>query len=136
MVNQVEDVSHRWGDTDVDWGGVDKAARYIGTRLRRYRIGVAQYKEKWGQVRVYCSLGWNQVHDITHPGHAFSRYPKWLWKLDCGLGRLIVWPMNWLVVPFHQWIYRQTYAKAVQKWPHLRDEILCAADYDELLKGL
>jgi len=128
--------SHRWGDTDVDWDGVSLAARYIGTRLRRYRIGVAQYKEKWGQVRVYCSLGWRQVHDITHPGHAYGRYPKWLWNLDCRLGYLIVWPLNWVVVPFHKWIYRQTYAKAVQKWPHLRDEILCAADFDELLKGL
>lgn len=128
---------HRWGDTDVDWKGVSEAACFIGVRLRRWaRINVCQYKEKWGQVRVYCSLGWCQIHDITHPGHAYNRYPKWLWKLDCKYGFWIARLLNWAVVPFHKWFYRQTYKKAVKRWPHLKDEILCCADYDELLKGL
>ena len=127
---------HVWGDTDVDWHGVYDAAHFIGTRLRRWRIGVRQYKEKWGQVRVYCPLGWCQIHDITHPGHAYNRYPEWLWGLDCRLSHLLIRPLNWVIIPFHQWMYRQTYKKAVRRWPHLKDEILCCADYDELLKGL
>ena len=128
---------HRWGDENVDWEGIDAAARFIGERLRRWgRVGVHQYKEKWGEVRVYCSFGWSQVHDITHPGHAYGRYPKWLWRLDCRLGWLLARPLNWLVLPFHKWLYRRTYRQAVKRWPHLRDEILCAADWPELLQEI
>tara|TARA_Y100000310_G_scaffold287022_1_gene311662 strand:+ start:31 stop:423 length:393 start_codon:yes stop_codon:yes gene_type:complete len=129
-------VSHNWSDESVDWSGIHKAAQYIGRRLLKWRIGVRQYKEKWGTVRVYCSLGCYRLHDLTHPGHCFSRYPKWLWRFDIRYGGYIMWPLNQVLLPLHRWIYRNTYKKAVQKWPHLREEILCAADWDELLKGL
>ena len=128
--------THRWGDESFDWTGLEAAVRYIGLRLRFYRVNVTQFKEKFGEVRVYCHMGWHQVHDITHPGDPYCRYPEWLWRLDCRWGRLLVRPMNWLVVPFQKWIYRQTYKRAVKKWPHLHDEILDAADWDELLTGL
>ena len=128
---------HRWGDENVDWAGICDAARFIGERLRKWgRVHVSQYKEKWGTVRVYCYLGWLQVHSLTHPGHAFSRYPKWLWRLDCRLGPPLMHLLNLVAVPYHKWLYRRTYAQAVRRWPHLRKEILCAADWPELLKGL
>jgi len=112
------------------------AARFIGLRLRRWgRIHVSQYKVKWGTVRVYCSFGWYSFHGITHPGYAYSQYPKWLWRLALDTGPLIRM-FNWLVVPYQQWLYRRTYAQAVKRWSHLRAEILCAADWPELLKGL
>lgn len=127
---------HKWGDKNVDWDGIEAAASFIGLRLRKWgRIHVSQYKEKWGEVRVYCSFGWYSFHGITHPGHAFCRYPAWLWKINSGLGR-VVCLLNWLVIPYQQWLYRRTYAQAVRRWPHLRAEILCCADWDELLKGL
>lgn len=128
---------HSWGDTSVDWAGINAAARFIGQSLVRWgRINVRDYKEKWGTVRVYCSLGWYQFHSITHPRHCYSRYPQWLWVLDCRVGSRVVRPLSWAVLPYHKWLYRRTYRKAVEKWPHLRREILCAADFHELLEGL
>lgn len=131
---------HRWGDSDVDWVGIDDAAEFIDSRLRFWRVDVRQSKEKFGTVRVYCSLGIQWWPQLTHPGHAYNRWPKWLnlvvyagrWSPFRGLLRLL----NKVVVPFHVWLYRDTYQKAVLRWPHLYEEITCAADYKELLRGL
>jgi len=115
---------------------LEAAARFIGLRLRKWgRIHVSQYKEKYGTVRVYCYLGWYSFHGITHPGHAYRRYPKWLWLVALKTGSLVrMW--NWLVVPYQEWLYRRIYEQAVKRWPHLRREILADADWYELLKGL
>ena len=32
--------------------------------------------------------------------------------------------------------YRETYKKAIEKWPHLKEEILAGADWNEFLQGL
>ena len=129
---------HNWGDKNIDWVGISDSARYIGHNLRRWgRVSVRQYKEKFGTVRVYCSLGWFSFHHITHPGHMFSRYPKWLWKFDCKIGSVIVpFLFNWFIMPYHKWLYKKLHKDMVIKYPHLKEEILCMADYDELLKGL
>jgi hypothetical protein len=126
---------HQWGTEGVDWAGISEAARFIATNLVRWgRVGVRDWKEKYGTVRVYCGLGWYQLHSITHPRHCFARYPQWLWALDCRVGSRIVRPLNWLVVPYHKWLYRRVYGQALKKWPHLRLEILAGADYAELLQ--
>jgi replicative DNA helicase Mcm len=87
-------------------------------------------------ARIYCSLGWYQFHNITHPRTVYNRYPKWLWELDCYYGTKIVPFLFGWVVHYHAWLYRKVYSMAVKKYPHLREEILCCADYDELLEGL
>ena len=128
---------HSWGDENVDWKGINSAAEFIGVNLRRWgRVNVRDYKEKFGTVRVYCSLGWHQFHSITHPGWCGNQYPKWLWHLDCRVGSKIIRPLNYVILPYHIWLYRRLYSMAVKKWPHLRREILCMADYSDLLKGL
>jgi hypothetical protein len=128
---------HQWGEENFDWKGLDDAILFIAINLKRWgRISVRQAKEKFGTARIYCSLGWLQFHCITHPGYVFSRYPNWLWHLDCDYGTKIVKIINYLVYPYHKWLYREVYKHAVAKWPHLKEEILCAADFDELLKGL
>jgi hypothetical protein len=128
---------HMWGDEDFDWKGLDQAIRFIDTNLVRWgRISVRQSKEKYGTARIYCSLGWHQFHSITHPRSVFNRYPRWLWDLDCKYGSKIVRFLFGWVVNYHCWLYRKVYSLAVKKWPHLKEEILCCADYDELLKGL
>ena len=128
---------HSWGDENVDWKGINSAAEFIGVNLRRWgRVNVRDYKEKFGTVRVYCSLGWHQFHSITHPGWCRAQYPKWLWHLDCRVGSKIISPLNRVILPYHIWLYRHLYSMAVRKWPHLRREILCMADYGDLLKGL
>jgi len=129
---------HFWGDKNVDWEGIDESARYIGQNLRKWgRVNVAQWKEKYGTCRIYCTLGWYQLHSITHPGHCFSRYPKWLWKLDCKYGTIIIpFLFNWIIIPYQKWLYRKLYKDMVKKYPHLEKEILCMADYPELLKNV
>lgn len=131
---------HNWGDETVDWEGISNAASFIALNLKKWgRVPVRDWKEKFGTVRIYCSMGWSSIHDITHPGYVYTQYPRggilfylnyarWMWR--------VMWLLNLAVVPFHCWLYRRLYRLAVQRWPHLRQEILCAADYHELLKGL
>lgn len=128
---------HTWNDKGVDWRGISKSAEEIRDFLVKWgRVNVRDYKEKRGSVRVYLSLGWHQLHSITHPGHVFSRYPHWLWKLDCRYFYKIFQLLNYVVVPYHVWLYKLAYKRAVHKRPHLIAEIICGADYGELLEGL
>ena len=132
---------HVWGDDNVDWKGIDDAASFIAHRLLFWRVDVNQWKEKFGTVRVYCYLGLQWWQSLTHPGHVWHRWPNWLKFINYPMGwsKPFGWALrlvNYILVPFHMWLYRDTYRKAVQKWPHLRGEILTAADYPALLRGL
>jgi hypothetical protein len=122
---------HNWGDARVDWRGIDEAASYIGENCRKWgRIGVSQYKEKYGTVRVYCHFGFYDLSSLIYPGyHYYPKWTKWMRYVP------ISW-LNRLIVPIQTRIYRHFYKQAVKKWPHLTDEILCAADWDEYLVGL
>jgi hypothetical protein len=128
---------HSWGETNFDWKGLDDAGAFIGHTLRRCRVNVWDVKEKYGTLRIYLSFGWSGFHSITHPGHCFSRYPMWLWRLDCS--RPVAWlfgALNVIIVPLQQRLYRHLYRAAIARWPHLREEILDCADYPELLENL
>jgi hypothetical protein len=128
---------HYWGDEEVDWDGINNAADFIYDFCVKWaRLG-GQSKEKYGQVRFYASFGLS-LHSLCYPGHYFYRFPKWLITADLfwitpacqklGLSRLWMW--------YQSKIYRLAYKKAVEKWPHLRDEVLCAAGYPEFLVGI
>lgn len=133
---------HHWGDLDKDGNDicyqVSRAAEYIGRWLMFWaRINVMQYKEKFGTVRVYCHTGWRSLYEIWRPGHYWT--PAWwphnlehflCYKLH------ILRPINVIIIPFHRRMYRWRYKQAIKKWPHLKEEILCSADWDELLEGL
>lgn len=41
-------------------------------------------------------------------------------------------PIGW----YQRFIYRLAYKQAIKKWPDLKDEILCCADWEEYLGGL
>lgn len=130
---------HNWGDGFPYFEDVGNAADEIGAFCRKWgRIGVRQTKEKYGTARVYCSLGWHQMHCITHPGHCYSRYPNWLWHLDCRVTPKILhfFRLNKLIMPFHVFIYHLAYKRAIKKYPHIREEILSGADWNELLEDL
>jgi hypothetical protein len=125
---------HSWGDKGVDWDGINDAIELIDKRLRTARINIRQSKEKFGTVRVYCSLGWGCLLNITHPGYvSYRKYPKWLVALDIFFLSKFVKLLNVFVVPIHKRVYRNAYKEAVDKYPHLKDEICCAADFVELL---
>lgn len=129
--------SHRWGGGFEYFGEVGEAAEEIGMFLKRWgRVGVIQTKEKYGTARVYLSFGWSQMFSITHPGYVYSRYPQWLWKFDIYYISKVVRLFNPIVVRWHHFLYRLAYRRAIAKYPMIREEILCGADYSELLEGL
>jgi hypothetical protein len=127
---------HNWGDETVDWKGIDDAAHWIGVRLARWgRIHVSQVKEKFGTVRVYCSFGFDSFYGIWRPRHCWVAQ-WWPWRLDLKVFGWIERYVNKVVIPIQHKLYAYTYAKAVKKWPHLREEILSCADWGELFQGV
>lgn len=127
---------HRWDDEDVDWGGIDSAANYIGDYCYRYgRLG-GSTKEKYGTVRYYVHFTQLSLHNLIYPKHHYIQFPKWLIYLDNKVVEPILSPLNTLWNKWQLFIYRKSYEGAVKRWPHLRKEILCCADYPEYLKGV
>jgi len=129
---------HQWGDKDVDWNGITEAGYFIGDFLKRWgRMHVTDVKEKYGTLRVYCNFGWSCLLNITHPAYQhYGPYPKWLMKLDIYHLSKVIPYLNYVVFPYHKFLYRLAYKKALVKWPHLELEILCGADWQEYLGGL
>lgn len=133
---------HIWGDESVDWDGIEDAAEFIGRGLLFWRVDVRQWKEKFGTVRVYCSLGIQWWPQWTHPGHTYNRWPRWLDFITYGgynkwnPFNVALRLLNVAVVPFHKWLYHRYYREAVRRWPHLATEICCGADFRELVADL
>jgi len=128
--------THYWDD--VDWKGITAAGRFIGDNLRRYgRVSVFQVKEKFGEVVVACSLGVSSLLQLTHPGYCYYKpYPKWLMRLDIYVISPMLSPLNYMVMPYHKWLYRYVYKLSLRKWPHLKCEILGGAEWPCYLRGL
>lgn len=129
---------HDWSDESFDWKSLNEAEGILYDTLKFYRVPVRDIKEKYGTLRCYTGLGWTSLHSIAYPGYVYSQFPNWLWKFDVNYGYPILkyTGIAYLSYNLHCWAYRRAYAKAVKKFPHIRTEILCCADYDELLKGL
>jgi len=129
---------HDWSEENVDWKGINDAARFIAEYLRVwFRVPVRDYKEKFGTVRIYTGLGWTQFYQIFYPGYCWIK-PWWPNKLDHWLSYdtpVLTW-INRIVIPVHKWAYTRRYKQAVQKWPHLYNEIIAAADHGELFEGV
>jgi hypothetical protein len=133
---------HYWDDDWPHWDDLGAAITYFDRLVRRYRLRTHQIKEKFGTLRCYMAgLGFESLHDVTHPGYAYSRYPRWLWRMCCG-GCLSTsnWFWKWLVWRPSSWVqarlYRRAYQKTLRRWPHLAPELLGSADIPSLLVGL
>lgn len=111
-----------------------KAALDIHECLFRYgRISVRQSKEKYGTVRVYCSLGYYGFYDMLYPGRVWVHWPRWLHGLDLKYGSAVMRVLNKIIVPYHKFVYRRAYKKAIEKYPAIRENILRTADFPYLL---
>lgn len=126
---------HHWSDSDekIDWAGIGEASHWIPYNLRRWGRISATGKEKYGRVDINSQLGWYQIHSITHPGYHHSCYPNWLWRLDCSYGSYVSAPLSRLLRWYQKMVYRAVYRRALNKWPHLRMEILTGASQHDLL---
>ncbi len=130
---------HEWGDESFDWEGLDNAIDLVYDFCWKYGRFSGQVKEKYGNFRGYFHFGLS-LHSLIFPKYFVYKHPKfpdWLWKADL---RYITPVLNKLSgKPWRLWqhfIYRTAYARALAKFPHLKDEIFEDADYPELLKGL
>lgn len=116
---------HEWGDESFDWDSLYKAER-IGNKMMRKlgRIGVHS-KEKYSTIRWSLFLFDGSLHSFTHPGHVYSRYPKWLWKLNCKykLPKLLRKPIQ----TYQKLVVRFTFRYLCNRFPHIADEILMDA---------
>lgn len=123
---------HYYEDKDFDyWDELDQAAEFIGKYCHKWgRISVRQYKEKYGTVRVYCSFGCESLHKLIYPGYCRVRWPYQFWTFP-----IFSW-LQPLVLRWQKFIYRRAYGFAIEKWPMIKEEILCCADWDEYLGGL
>jgi len=129
---------HTWGDGFPYFDDVSKAADEIGQFCRRWgRLG-AYTKEKYGTCRVHIQgMGYLSLFSLTHPGYVYSRYPKWLWSADIYyIGPFLRKTIGRPMYKYQCFIYRLAYKRALKKYPNIREEILCCADFDELLKDL
>lgn len=126
---------HQWGEENFDWKGLDEAGWYIGRWLRTWtRLSVFDIKEKFGSLRIYCHFGWDCFYSIWRPSHCWIS-PWWPYRLDLAVSKYVMPIINILIIPLQKKAYVWRYKKAVEKWPHLRDEILSDADYGELFEG-
>lgn len=123
---------HMWGAwPDELFAEVGQAADEIGNFCRRWgRIQVSCSKEKYGTARVYCHFGLYQLNSIFYPGYHYIQKPKRLMMIN-----IPGW-ISTVIFPWQRFIYRLAYKRALKKYPMIRSEILCVADYDEFLKGL
>lgn len=120
---------HVYGDGFQYFEEVEDAANWIGQFCRRWgRIGVRQTKEKFGTARVYCSFGWYQLGEVFYPGYCWCKGPKFLWMTF-----IPGWISNFFI-PWQKFVYRTAYKMAIRKWPMIKREIVCCADYPEFFK--
>lgn len=128
---------YNWGDENVDWNGINNAADFISDFCRKWgRLG-GQSKEKYGTVRFYARFDKLSLHTLIYPGYVYNQFPDWLWKLDCSyLGQVLRFFFEPLFQKWRTEVYNIAYQKALKKWPHLRAEILCSADFPEIIKGV
>lgn len=127
---------HDWSDDKVDWKGINDCTNILYKYATKIgRIG-GQIKEKFGTIRFYANFGGLSISTLLYPGYYNIPLPSWLYSLDLYyiapvmrffLGRLFfMWQKYW---------YNKAYQKCMEKYPHLRAEILSSADFIEFVKG-
>lgn len=130
---------HLWGDPDFSdemFNQVQDAAWFIGRNLAKWgKIGVRDSKEKYGTVRVYCHFGFSSFYSLWRPQYLWV--PKWWpYRLDLMIFRFIEPLVNLISFPIQKAVYRYFYQRAIKKWPEIKEEILCCANFPEYLKKL
>ena len=100
---------------------------FVRTRKKRCII------HSWGDKDV----DWQGINDCADwiGQELTSFFPDWVQQTKEKWGMVVVYcyaPHNEEAEIF----YRETYKKAIEKWPHLKQEILQGADWSEYLEGL
>lgn len=124
---------HRWGDKDVDWAGINDCCEILSNYCLKWaRLG-GSTKEKFGTVRFYAQFNGLSLHNLFYPGYHYYQFSRKIIYLDENLISKILSPLNPLFFQWQKFIYKRAYKICLKKYPHLREEILCCADYPEYL---
>lgn len=124
--------SHCWGDDWKYWDDLNEVVGWMWTNSRRWgRIG-GDIKEKYGTLRFYVKFH-SMFQDLFYPGYCRNMWPNWAFRLDMAVYMSKYNPIRWLIQKYQFWVYKLLYRRAVAKWPHISDEIVCDADVPELL---
>ena len=149
---------HIWGDEDFDWEGLNDAGSFIHQYcMSRARLCI-HWKEKYGTLRYEyldsCLFSdHTPIHSILKPGRLFLHYNKInikhiiklkdrilfrigkaIMNIERPIGILLqVLYISSLIRKYQLWIFRRAIFKAIEKWPHLEDEIL--EDAPEIVIG-
>jgi hypothetical protein len=124
--SDIEDIS-----AFIAWGLEAQQSGWSITPQQMSTIAVSQHKEKFGTVRVYCTLAASEkVNRVWRkelrswrerlPGDDSPRPCKKMFKQQC-LERDMTW-------------YRIVYMQAIRLWPHYEKAITCAASEHHLLE--
>lgn len=138
---------HLWGDDSFDWKGLDDCIHLFYVYCNTYgRIGF-NIKEKYGTMRLDGIPFINNLHSLIWPGYHYTqwdffgyykKYPKirtLMSKIDyywvptflkyTGLGKVLF--------AYQRLIFNICTLKCVNKYPHLKDEIMDELEFKELL---
>lgn len=131
---------HVWNDGWEYWKDLGDAIHFCKKHWRAWgRIGIAFSKEKWGVFNHNCQFYWGSwpIHELVKPGYTYYQWPKWLMLIEMEyLSKAVKYiGMRWLVQQWQKLVYNVVLWRALRKWSHIRDELLCDADYDMLWNG-
>ena len=132
---------HVWGDEWFQKYGNDlnQAMEFISVECKRRAGMVIMIKEKYGSIRFeYLYFYPNEwpIYGYFYPGRIYYRWPRWMRRVE----RLAIKVMDktGLTKRLH---YQQTKTlkavvfEAIDKWPHLKDEILSDLSCHENIVG-
>ena len=128
---------HNWSDDSFDWKGLNESIYMMDSFMRFWGRIHVNSKEKFGTARLYVYFWDGSLHGLLYPGHVSSQFPKWLWSLDINyISKFIRRTRFHKLVQWWQYkVYGLAYAKALKYFPHIKAEIVCAADAPQLIKG-
>lgn len=127
---------HHWSDKAFDWKSLDDAVDIIyDTCIRWGRFG-GQCKEKFGCIRFYVKFKPLSFEALIYPGYYYRKFPPWISTLDDKVfSPVLQFFFGKLWNKWQRKVYNWAYQRALRKYPHLWDEILCDADFPELIEG-
>lgn len=115
---------------------IDDAANLIHDYCVKWGRFGGQAKEKYRTLRFYPNFGDLSLHGLLYPDYSYNKFPKWLKWLDDNVISELLSPFITLFTRHQYKIYIKAYKLAIEKYPHIRHNILVHADYSGLLENL
>ena len=128
---------HDWSDNEFPWEKLNDAMNIIEKTCYRYGRFGGQIKEKFGTIRFYVRFFDGTLHSLLYPGYWRIRYPWFYHNIDVPIIYRLTTTLKIAaaIIWWQKKVYGWAHGRALKKYPTLAEEILCDADYPELIKG-